>query len=387
MAARVWTLFDHSSNEHIGYEQDLSVSSQAPSAKFSVHKCGLSSGVEVVAIDTGKLRIQILPTRGMSIWKAHYAGDIGSEAIQWQSPVRGPVHPSFVPLTEPSGLGWLDGFDELLVRCGLESNGAPEFDENGRLKFPLHGRIGNKPAYRLELSIDDLSGELRLTGWVEETRFHFLKARLKTTFTTKLNSTEFQIEDEITNLSASPAEMQMLYHMNFGIPLLDAGSQVIAPVKELVPRNEHAASSIDNWQSYLGETTGFAEQVYFASLHADATGETAVLLKNAHGTRGAQLKFNTQQLPCLSVWKNTTASEDGYVTGIEPGTNFPNPRSFEGSHNRVIKLEGNASTTLRVGFAFCPDESSVSQAEQAVKKLQTAPPTIHPKPLADWCAP
>ena len=36
---------------------------------------------------------------------------------------------------EPSGLGWLDGFDELLVRCGLESNGAPEFDADGRVVY------------------------------------------------------------------------------------------------------------------------------------------------------------------------------------------------------------------------------------------------------------
>ena len=49
--------------------------------------------------------------------------------LGWKSPVHGPVHPNFVPLNEPSGLGWLDGFDELFVRCGLESNGAPDFDD------------------------------------------------------------------------------------------------------------------------------------------------------------------------------------------------------------------------------------------------------------------
>ena len=39
----------------------------------------------------------------------------------------------WVPLTEPSGLGWLSGFDELMVRCGLESNGAPDFDDSGQM--------------------------------------------------------------------------------------------------------------------------------------------------------------------------------------------------------------------------------------------------------------
>src|SRR5262245_18970435 len=126
---------------------------------------GLSDGVEVVQVNNGALKFDILPTRGMGIWKAWLDG----VEFGWRSPVRGPVHPAFVDLGEPSGLGWLDGFDELLVRSGLESNGAPEFDEKtGRLKFPLHGRIANKPAHDVDVSVDGESGEIRVTGVVEE---------------------------------------------------------------------------------------------------------------------------------------------------------------------------------------------------------------------------
>ena len=71
---------------------------------------------------------------------------------------RCPVNPAFVPLMEPAGLGWLDGFNELLCRCGLESNGPPEFDEAGRLLRPLHGRIANTPAHRVELIVDEAGG-------------------------------------------------------------------------------------------------------------------------------------------------------------------------------------------------------------------------------------
>ena len=97
------------------------------------------------------MRLLVIPTRGMGIWKAI----VGDETLGWRSPVRGPVHPQFVPLFDPSGLGWLEGFDELLVRCGLESNGAPEFDQQGRLLYPLHGRIANRPAHHVEVTVDD----------------------------------------------------------------------------------------------------------------------------------------------------------------------------------------------------------------------------------------
>ena len=70
----------------------------------------------------------------------------GDLQLGWQSPVKGPVHPAFVSTRDPRGFGWIAGFDELLVRCGLESNGAPEFT-NGVLRYPLHGEVANLPAH------------------------------------------------------------------------------------------------------------------------------------------------------------------------------------------------------------------------------------------------
>lgn len=379
MAKQSWTLFDTS-------QPDLTPPSLPEGIRWRTLEHGLSAGVQVLEVSNGKLTVVLLPTRGMSIWKAIAHTALGSEEIGWKSPVQGPVHPQYVPVMEPSGLGWLDGFDELLVRCGLESNGAPEFGENGELLYPLHGRIANKPAHRVAISMDQDTGDIEVTGWVRETRFHFLKAELQATMRIKADQPGFEIVDTLTNLSASPAELQMLYHVNFGHPLLDAGSHVVTPVAELVPRNAHAASAIGQWDSYLAETPGYVEQVYFAKLQADGDGNTATLLRNAHGTRGALLRYNVQQLPCLTIWKNTTASEDGYVTGIEPGSNFPNPRSFEGQRGRVIALDGLASTSNHLSFEYCDSEAAVARAEAEVKSLQATSPTIHPEPLPEWCA-
>jgi hypothetical protein len=60
---------------------------------------GAADQVEVIEVDTGVVRVYLLPTRGMSIWC------IESEGIRygWQSPVSGPVHPSRVPIFDPSG--------------------------------------------------------------------------------------------------------------------------------------------------------------------------------------------------------------------------------------------------------------------------------------------
>ena len=236
---------------------------------------GLSEGVQTIVVDTGKISFTILPTRGMGIWQAKINGDEKVSTIGWKSPVRGPVHPKFVNVGEPSGLGWLDGFDELLVRCGLQSNGAPEFDpKTGKLLWPVHGLIANRPAHEVSLTINRETQEISVTGVVEETRFHFVKLRMTSTITAKLRESTIHVQDEIENFSGSPAEIQMLYHVNFGVPLLDAGSQLVAPVQTLVPRNAHAATGIGQWNSYAAPQPGTEEQVYFFELFAAANGQT-----------------------------------------------------------------------------------------------------------------
>jgi hypothetical protein len=255
MPAKSWTLIDQASGldaQQVAVsDKDLPGLGQA-GVITRTWSGGLADGVFSVEINNGKLAFDVLPTRGMGLWRARPAGDREVPTIGWKSPVRGPVHPAFVDLGEPSGLGWLDGFDELLCRCGLESNGAPDFDDTTkRLKYPLHGRIANKPAHRVELTIDTDKQEIKLVGSVEETRFHFLKLRLTSTVTTKFGSSALSIHDEIENFSASPTTAQLLYHVNFGLPLLDGGSRVVAPVKTLVPRNAHAATgpSAGRWRS------------------------------------------------------------------------------------------------------------------------------------------
>lgn len=388
MAVKKWTLLDHSQNIHAGdvviRPADVGGSAAGYSVVQRTLNCGLSAGVTSIRVDNGVFAFDVLPTRGMGIWKAW----IGAEEIGWRSPVRGPVHPLFVPISEPSGLGWLDGFDELLVRCGLESNGAPDFDPQGRLQYPVHGRIANKPAHRVEVAIDGDSGEITVTGEVEETRFHFLKLRMISSITTTVGELGFRVQDQVLNLSQSPAEMQMLYHVNFGPPLLDAGARVLAPAKAVVPRNPRAAEGIRTWDSYAAEQPGFAEQVYFLQLLGDARDVTQVLLKNAHATRGVSLRFNTKQLPCFTIWKNTTASEDGSVTGLEPGTNFPNPRSFEGQQGRVVKLPPGGSTMFDCQLIAHNGPETVATAERVITELQRGTtPKIFDQPQPDWCAP
>ena len=160
----------------------LTMSSRDPSRAIETRHGrfvgGTSDQVEVIDVDTGAVRVMILPTRGMSIWRM----EAGGIRFGWKSPVEGPVHPSLVPVFDPSGIGWLEGFDELVVRCGLESNGAPRRIESGQLVYPLHGRIGNLPADSLSIEYDEASGRLEVIGEVLESRLFVKRLRLRVGF-------------------------------------------------------------------------------------------------------------------------------------------------------------------------------------------------------------
>jgi hypothetical protein len=295
---------------------------------------GLRDGIDLIEVHNGALSFNVLPTRGMGLWHGEYRGTF----LGWQSPVRGPVHPKFVQLSDRGGLGWLTGFDEWLCRCGLAWNGPPGNDP-GFGPISLHGRIANLPAHLVEVRINlDPPNELSVIGQIDEAGLFYPNLRLTTTYTTVPGSNRLTIHDVVENRSAVPTEIEMLYHCNVGPPFLEAGSRIIVPTHELAPQSARAAEGMETYDTYVGPTTGFAEQVYLYDVAADVRGHTLGLLSNARRDRGLVLRWNRQELPCFTVWKNCAAVEDGYVTGLEPGLNYPNIKTFERKQGRVKVL-------------------------------------------------
>lgn len=383
-----WTLTDVSSRAWVesfearpGQPCELAGSSSWSIRKERLHG-GLSDGVDVVDFCNGRFSVSILPTRGMGIWR----GDCDGVSLGWQSPVENPVNPAFVNALERSSIGWLYGFNEWLCRCGLDANGPPT--GTGADHTTLHGRIANIPAHKVFVEIDtDGDGTLSVTGVVDETTLFGPCLRLTSTVTARAGSNRLRIIDEITNLKATPGDVELLYHINQGAPLLGNGSKLVAPVAEMCPRNARAADGVDSYDTYLGPTTGFVEQVYFFDLAGDETGQTGVLLKNAAGDQGISLHWNKRQLPYFSQWKNTQAAADGYCTGLEPSTNFPNAKSYEREQGRVISLQPGESHRVEIEVVVHSTSGMVRAAEAELRELQRQPAAIHRSSVPKFASP
>ena len=298
----------------------------------------------------------------------------------------GPVNPSYVDQNAWGGLGWLDGFDEWLARCGLDSFGPPYAD--GERRYTLHGRISNIPAHRVSVWVDEEPPHaITIEGRVIESRMFQTQIEMVTTITTVPGSRKLTVRDEFTNLSDSPGELQLLYHWNFGAPLIEEGARFAAPLKTIVPRDKAATEGLARFGTYGPPMPGSSEMVYLCELLADPNGETLAVVRDRAGTTGVALRFNVRQLPAFTLWKNERGLREGYVTGLEPGTNYPNPKPFEKARHRVRTLAPGETMMSEIVVEVAETADAVAALEEEVRMIQgSTAPTIHPKPVEPFAS-
>jgi galactose mutarotase-like enzyme len=335
---------------------------------------GKQDGVELITLDNGRLRMRVIPTRGMGILDV----EMGDLRLGWDSPVRQVVHPRHINLESRGGLGWLEGFNEWLVRCGLEWAGAPGTDrfvnnmgDAAEMNLTLHGKIANIPASDVRFDAEqEAPYRLRLTGTVEEKMLFGPNLELISEIETEAGSSQVLLTDKVTNRSAQPQEFQLIYHINIGTPLLGEGTRFYGAVSQVNPINARAVEGVTAYDRFQGPQAGFIEQVYCLRPLAGPHGEAAIMLSSPSGDRGLLLRYPVEQLPYFSLWKNLAAEEDGYVTGLEPATGFPLNRSLERKAGRVPVLAPGESREFSLRFDLLAGQQEVADAIDTVAGVQ-----------------
>ncbi len=82
------------------------------------------------------------------------------------------------------------------------------------------------------------------------------------------------------------------------------------------------------------------------------------------------MAFSTKELPYFTLWKNTAAEADGYVTGLEPGTNFPYNRRLERQAGRVPKLAPGESRRMAIDFGIHSGKDAVQRLIEHIGAIQ-----------------
>jgi hypothetical protein len=378
----VFTLTDSLGNIEIA---DWSVTSAelgiAPKVPFSILKRtlhgGRQEGSTTITVTAGDLTLTIVPTRGMGILRA----SLGATTLGWVSPVDEVVHPSFVNLNERGGLGWLEGFNELMARCGFEWTGHPVTDEP--IRYTLHGRTANTPASKVVVAVErQAPHRITVAGLLKEKAFKQADFETWASLSLVPGEARFSIADKLTNLCDYDRPYEILYHTNFGAPLLGAGARFIGALEHIAPMAPSDKEKPSAYATYAGPTRDFDEVVYLTRPFADASGMTAVGLVDPAGQHGVLMSFPVAELPCFSLWKNTDTPRQGYVTGLEPGSNYPYRRPLEEKAGRVKSVPSGGSVGFHIDFDLLADAAAVAKAEARVAAIQAGRRTeIHETPF------
>ncbi len=366
-----FTLTDATTGKDIGEwkitSQELGIKADKP---FTVEKRALhggkQAGVDILVINNGELEITLVPTRGMGIFNVKRNG---KRILGWDSPVKEIVNPAYVDLESRNGLGWLDGFNEMMVRCGYEWTGHPGVDDNGQL-LSLHGRLQNTPASTVKVIIDDKSPyTITVQGEVSEKTFKKTELVTQTSFSVVPGSNTFELHDTLTNKADYDDEYQIIYHSNFGTPILEKGAKIYATASEISPFNTYANKGLSDWQTYQGPTKDYDEMVYNLKPVADKNGQALVVLHNKAANKGVSVGYNIKQLPVLTIWKNTDTLQQGYVTGIEPGTSYAYNTKYQRPLGLVPTIKAGESKHFDLSYTVLRDNKEVKNGIKQIDAI------------------
>jgi galactose mutarotase-like enzyme len=293
---------------------------------------GNEADVEQIQVRTGAgLCYYVTPTKGLDISLAEFQGT----PISWQS-ANGDVHPSYY---NESGIGWLrSASGGLLMTCGLMQVGSPNEDEGESLG--LHGRVHHTSAKQVsavsEWSDDDL--EMTVSGVVDETSIFGGQLRLSRQISSKLGVNEIVIRDEVRNMGFQRCPHMILYHFNFGFPLLSEETWILFKDTTVTARDvESPLTGVDEWQA---PDANYSERVYYHQTRGKPEVEIVNPRFPAHlGTTQVKVSliWSADTLSKLVQWKMPGAGT--HVLGVEPSNCWVDGRRGERERDTLVYLE------------------------------------------------
>jgi hypothetical protein len=326
----------------------------------SVLDNGAGRGTRIAWINTGTgLRYKVVIDRAMDIADAFY----NQHSLAWLSH-SGITPPQAFP---DRGLNWLRTFNGgLLTTCGLTHVGGAEQDAYG--ERGLHGLIGNCPA-EIESIIqpDPASGnmDMSITGRIRETSVFGPSLELRRTISGTIGQSTIRIHDEVVNRANTSAPHMLLYHFNFGWPLVDEGTKLIWQgdwqAREGGMNGDIFRDGYDfrTCPAPLDLHRGTGEAVAFIDATPDPTGGCSAGLYNGRLGLAVALRFQKNQLPWLTNWQHWGRGE--YVTGIEPGTHPPIGQAKAREQQTLLFLEPGERRAYDVALDVLTTDEPINQ--------------------------
>lgn len=297
---------------------------------------GVEGGVRAARIRSGAgLDFTVLFSRGLDIG----AASLNGVPFAWVSSTGWASPHAFVP----EDRGWLQTFHGgLLTGCGLTNAGASNLDNDTPLG--LHGRLSHIPAEQTSARTvwNGDQAILEVEGVLREATVFGENLRLRRKISVPVGENSITITDTTTNEGFSESPFMLLYHLNFGWPLVDSGTKIVVPDgTRTTPRDDIAEAGLSGWSTLDPPTSGYDEQCFF---HDVPRGPVSVEMFNPARKFGVRVEYHTDDFAHLTQWKMMGQGE--YVCGIEPATCSVLGRAAERIAGRLQTIAPGETRTL-----------------------------------------
>ena len=298
-------------------------------------KEGKAKGTDIIEICTaGGLQLDILPDTGLDIGQARYNGVnmVFLSKNGYDSPAAALPYENEFSRTFPGGL---------LYTAGLRSAGPAHRD--GDEWHPLHGRYHGLQADHICVDVED--DIITVKGTVRETALFGHALELRRVIRIPAFGAEVTVSDELTNHAHQAEEYSLLYHCNFGWPLVSEQAHVELPEqRKTTPRTPFAAAGLGRECSFDAPTPGEEERVFFQ----EEMEHIAALVNESIRTK-MTLTWS-ESLPILVHWRSMACGD--YACGLEPSNTYIMGRAAERENGTLPILKPFETVKTEVKFHF-----------------------------------
>lgn len=311
-----------------------------PSQLFGVRETrmvgGKADGMRLLEVRNGNgLEFTVSLDRGGDIPYLFYRGN----SMAYIAPC-GMVAPQHY---DNKGLGFLKSFTAgFFTTCGLAAVGSPCSD-NGE-ELPLHGTISHIPAEQHSYTVEDDC--IKISATVRDASLFGQQLLLRREYCCGLRDNTITVTDSVENIGCRETPYMIMYHCNFGYPLLSENAVLNIPSCDVEARDEHSANGIADWNKIPAPTSDFEEQCYYHSFD----NEPLVSLENPDIGVRMEMTYDSKNLDCFTQWK--MMGENEYVMGLEPGNCTPDGRDVMRETGVLKFLKPGEIKTTSVTFKF-----------------------------------
>ncbi len=254
----------------------------------------------------------------------------------------------------------------MFFTAGYENICAPYTTNNKN--YPMHGRMRTTPCENLSADCyyENDNYKIVIKGEAREAELFGENMLLRRKIETSFGSKKIILTDEVENQSYRDEPFLVLYHINFGFPLLDTDTEIIAPSKSVKGREDYSENKKSKWQIMEEPIDNEKEYCFSHEVISNANNFVTAGIVNNKLNLGFKITYDKKHLPYLLEWKSLMSGD--YVVGLEPSNGYFG-REYEERNNSLHMLKPFEKEKIVLEFEILDGKDDINNFKNEIRSI------------------